>query len=220
MMRASFRAARSLVYETWSDVLEMLDKDEQPSVRQHTLIRLALTNVTHRYVAQLRRDEGQMFFLVHVEFGQEAVGHFDAALGEIAGEAEILAAFAAGGAVRVGAGSPDGNDHQIAWLDFGNLWPGLHHFGERFVAEDQVLEAIGRRTVLERNDFAVSTAHADIQHAHLRLSGRRELRLGVIDDANFVFAGEDGDSLHLIQNTRQARLAARLHHFPLDFRLV
>ena len=42
----SFRAARALVYETWSDVAATLDKGEHPSVRQHTLIRLALTNVT------------------------------------------------------------------------------------------------------------------------------------------------------------------------------
>ena len=49
--RASHRprdvpSVRTFVYETWSDVLETLDKGEQPSVRQHTLIRLALTNVT------------------------------------------------------------------------------------------------------------------------------------------------------------------------------
>ena len=42
----TFRAARALVYETWSDVLATLDTGEHPSVRQHTMIRLALANVT------------------------------------------------------------------------------------------------------------------------------------------------------------------------------
>ena len=42
----TFRAARTLVYATWSDVLATLDKGEHLSVRQHTLIRLALANVT------------------------------------------------------------------------------------------------------------------------------------------------------------------------------
>jgi alkylation response protein AidB-like acyl-CoA dehydrogenase len=43
---AKYRAARAFVYETWSDVRETLDRGDPLSVRQHTLIRLALTNVT------------------------------------------------------------------------------------------------------------------------------------------------------------------------------
>jgi alkylation response protein AidB-like acyl-CoA dehydrogenase len=42
----AFRAARALVYETWKDVRETLDRGEPLSVRQHTLIRLALTHAT------------------------------------------------------------------------------------------------------------------------------------------------------------------------------
>jgi indole-3-acetate monooxygenase len=42
-----FRAARALVQETWNDVEATLEKGEHPSVRQHTMIRLSLTNVTH-----------------------------------------------------------------------------------------------------------------------------------------------------------------------------
>ena len=41
-----YRAARALVYETWSDVRETLDRGEPLSVRQHTLMRLAMAHVT------------------------------------------------------------------------------------------------------------------------------------------------------------------------------
>ncbi len=41
-----FRAARALVYETWADVQETLERGDHLSVRQHTLIRGALTNST------------------------------------------------------------------------------------------------------------------------------------------------------------------------------
>jgi alkylation response protein AidB-like acyl-CoA dehydrogenase len=43
---ASFRAARALVIESWTDVAKTLYAGDQISVRQHTLIRLALTNIT------------------------------------------------------------------------------------------------------------------------------------------------------------------------------
>ncbi len=40
------RSARALVYESWNDLKETLDRGERPSVRQHTLIRGAMTNAT------------------------------------------------------------------------------------------------------------------------------------------------------------------------------
>jgi indole-3-acetate monooxygenase len=43
---ATYRSARALVYETWGDVKNTLDKGGRLSVRQHTLIRLAVANVT------------------------------------------------------------------------------------------------------------------------------------------------------------------------------
>lgn len=43
---ASFRAARALVIEAWSDLSKSLYAGEGISVRQHTLVRLALTNIT------------------------------------------------------------------------------------------------------------------------------------------------------------------------------
>jgi indole-3-acetate monooxygenase len=43
---AQLRAARAFVYEAWRDVTATIATGEHPSVRQHTLTRLALTNVT------------------------------------------------------------------------------------------------------------------------------------------------------------------------------
>jgi indole-3-acetate monooxygenase len=41
-----YRAATAFVREVWSDVSESLDAGSRPTVRQHTLMRLALTNIT------------------------------------------------------------------------------------------------------------------------------------------------------------------------------
>jgi len=41
-----YRAARALVYETWNDVQRALESGEKLSVRQHSLMRLAMTHVT------------------------------------------------------------------------------------------------------------------------------------------------------------------------------
>src|SRR6185295_366682 len=41
-----YRAGRALVYETWSDVQRAIESGEKLSVRQHSLIRLAMTHVT------------------------------------------------------------------------------------------------------------------------------------------------------------------------------
>jgi len=42
----TYRSARALVYETWGEVNDALRRDQRLSVRHHTLIRLALANVT------------------------------------------------------------------------------------------------------------------------------------------------------------------------------
>jgi alkylation response protein AidB-like acyl-CoA dehydrogenase len=43
---AKYRSARALVYEAWGSVKETLERNEQLDVRQHTMIRLALANIT------------------------------------------------------------------------------------------------------------------------------------------------------------------------------
>jgi alkylation response protein AidB-like acyl-CoA dehydrogenase len=43
---AAYRSARALVFEAWTDVNETLARGEPLGVRQHTLIRLAMANIT------------------------------------------------------------------------------------------------------------------------------------------------------------------------------
>jgi alkylation response protein AidB-like acyl-CoA dehydrogenase len=43
---AKYRSARAFVYEVWSDVRDTLARGDEVSVRQHTLMRLAMANVT------------------------------------------------------------------------------------------------------------------------------------------------------------------------------
>jgi alkylation response protein AidB-like acyl-CoA dehydrogenase len=45
-LEASYRAGRALVYETWSDVTRTIAAGSPLSVRQHTMIRLALGHIT------------------------------------------------------------------------------------------------------------------------------------------------------------------------------
>lgn len=43
---ATYRSARALVFETWADVLDTLERGDRPTTRQHTLIRLAMAHST------------------------------------------------------------------------------------------------------------------------------------------------------------------------------
>ena len=43
---ATYRSARALVFESWGDVKETLDRGDRLSVRQHSLIRLGMANIT------------------------------------------------------------------------------------------------------------------------------------------------------------------------------
>jgi len=43
---ATYRAARALVYESWGSVKDSLDRGDQLTTRQHTMIRLAMGNIT------------------------------------------------------------------------------------------------------------------------------------------------------------------------------
>ena len=47
VLEASYRAARALVYETWTDATRTITAGSPLTVRQHTMIRLALGHITH-----------------------------------------------------------------------------------------------------------------------------------------------------------------------------
>jgi hypothetical protein len=66
----------------------------------------------HAQPTRLAWHAVQVTLVVHHELGHEAWQPLDAALAEVEGRAEILAARAAGRAVVVGAPSPHGRDHQ------------------------------------------------------------------------------------------------------------
>jgi alkylation response protein AidB-like acyl-CoA dehydrogenase len=46
-LEASYRAARALVYEAWADVAKTMTLGSPLSVRQHTMIRMAVGHITH-----------------------------------------------------------------------------------------------------------------------------------------------------------------------------
>ena len=43
---ATYRSARALVYETWEDIRQTLERGDRLAVRQHTMMRLAMAHVT------------------------------------------------------------------------------------------------------------------------------------------------------------------------------
>ncbi len=68
-------------------------------------------------------------------------------------------------------GAPHGQHHQVARFCIGYFFAGLDNLAERLMADDQIIAAIGRCSVLKRDNFAVGAAHADVQYAHLYLGG-------------------------------------------------
>jgi hypothetical protein len=57
----TYRAARALIYETWNDVRQTLDRGDKLSVRQSTLIRLGMAHVTwaaHEVAAFVYKSAG------------------------------------------------------------------------------------------------------------------------------------------------------------------
>ena len=64
------------------------------------------------------------------------------------------------------------------------------------MADDQVIGTLGRRAVLERDDVAIGSANANVQDAHLGLGVRCDFRFGMIDHADVMLGGEDGDGEH------------------------
>src|SRR5438477_8156982 len=101
----------------------------------------------------------------------------DAALGERARIAEVLAAGAAGHAIRVSARPPHGWHYQIARLKAIRAVAGLYNLTERFMSQHQIFGPFGRRAVFEIADLAIRSTHAHLEHADFDLFGRGNLRL-------------------------------------------
>src|SRR5579872_4259931 len=158
-------------------------------------------------VPELLRNHVYIAFFLHYKLGHVAVALLDSALGKVAGIAKVLAAATAGEARGMRAGTADSQHHQVAWLCFGYFAAGLGDLTERFVADDQMVAAVGRRSVLEGNDLAIGAAHAHLEDAQFYLGRRRYAGFRMIDEADLALARENSHRLHTFRIPR---------HFSLD----
>ncbi len=123
-------------------------------------------------VAQSRGHEVHKFFIVDDKLRHEAVLLFNPPFGEIAGEAKVLAACAAGHAIIVGAGTAHHWHHQVADFDPGNIGADLDDFAKRFMTDHEIRHAGRRRAIFEGADFPVGAADTRFDHAQLDVGGR------------------------------------------------
>ena len=147
-------------------------------------------------VAQLARHRLQPAGVVGEALGQEAVGVLDAALGVLAGEAEVGAPHAAGPAGLAAAGAAHGGDDQVAGADAAHRRPHLDHLAERLVPQDEV-RRVGRggaRAV--RGDLAVGAAEAHVEDLHHHVAGGEDGGFTVIDEPERALLRKDGDGFH------------------------
>jgi hypothetical protein len=64
---------------------------------------------------------------------------FDAALGVVCGDAEVLVARSAGKTLRVGTGTAYHRDDQISHREAVCRWANLDHLTQRLVPDDEVV---------------------------------------------------------------------------------
>jgi len=133
--------------------------------------------------------------VVDDELGHEPVPPSDAALGEVAGEAEVLAAAATCGAVPVIAWSTDHRDEQVAGVESRDARADLDDLAQRLVPDDEVVAAVGRRAVLERADLAIGAAD-DVEHAELHVGRVRDGGFVLLDQGDLSRGGSDGNGFH------------------------
>jgi hypothetical protein len=96
---------------------------------------------------------------------------FDAALGEIAGETEILTVRAASQAIVMRARATHHRHDQVADFNAAYLAADFDHFAERLVADDELVVAHWRGAVLESADFPVRATDAGLDHSKLYFRG-------------------------------------------------
>ena len=148
------------------------------------------------HLAQRPRHGDHVPALVDHPLGHEAVAAVDAALGELAGEAEVGPADRAGGTLRQATRAAHHRDHQIARPKIVDRRPRLDHLRQRLVAEDEIGRSRGRCAVVAARDLSIGTAHADVQHAQQNVGRLRGARLRVIDHAHTLFSRKHRDSSH------------------------
>ena len=137
------------------------------------------------------------------------MGLLDAALGVLAGEAEVGAPHAAGPAGLVAAGAAHGGDDEVAGADAAHRRAHLEHLAERLVAEDQVGRVRGRGAHAEGGDLPVGAAEAHVEDLHHHVAGGEDGGLAVVDEAERALLGEDGDGFHRIRSFTRVSVRRR-----------
>src|SRR5262249_28794190 len=122
----------------------------------------------HADLAQARRKHIHVLFVIHDQLSHESVRALDAALGEIAGVAEVLTSGAAGDAIPMRTGPTHHRHHEVPVLDARNIRADFHYLSQRFVPNYKFVLAGGRDAVLETGDLAIRAADAHFEHAQLR----------------------------------------------------
>ena len=147
-------------------------------------------------LAQRRGHGHEVLLVLDDTLGQEAVRLLDAALAELAREAEVLAPAAARDAVLVRARPPHHRHHPVAGPHARHRRAHALDLRQRLVAEHEVIAARGRRAVLEAADLTVGAAHADLDHAQPHAGRRLDRRLGQLEPLHLARLRNHGDRPH------------------------
>src|SRR6266568_5547313 len=104
----------------------------------HGLLRNCQWLSQHSHVAQLAGYHVQIALFIDDKLGHKAVQLFNAVLGEIAGETEILSSCTTGSTILMGTEMPHHRHCQVAWLDITHLRTHLDDLTEHLVPDHQI----------------------------------------------------------------------------------
>ena len=183
-----------------------------PDLRQR-LFRHGQRFNQHSYVPQIARHEIQVLFLIDEVLRQEPMGHFDPALGKVAGKTKILPVRLAGRTGTVRARPAHRRDYQVAWLELGRTGAGFDDFAQRFVPQHQKLRALRRCSVVEVANLPVRPANADFDRADFYLTGRLNDRRSLSDHAHRPLARQNADRSHFTVIHLQLWVSKRHRHY-------
>src|SRR5262249_27441235 len=128
---------------------------------------------------------------------KKTVGPNDAALAELASDAEILPFLAARRAVRILTRASHCRDDEITRTSPGHFGTDLQNLGQSFMTQDEFGGARRRCTVLEGADLAVRAADSHVDSTEQHLRGGRPLRCRSFHQTYAFFLWDDDDGTHL-----------------------
>src|SRR6185437_7649147 len=152
----------------------------------------------------------QIAGLFHDQFGEIAMSTFDAALGEIAGFAEVLVASAAGATPGMRAGTAHRRYYQITRREMSNGRSSFDNFSQRFVARHEILRSGWRRSIRKRADLSIGTTNPNVQDTQFDLIWSRDLRLFLFNKLDLPALRKNGYGFHRFLLSSLQRSGARL----------